>query len=144
MASSVPRAALRLLDANLNRAVEGVRFCEDIARFHLESPPLFRRLRSLRHRIRQAGGALPVDRLALLRSRRSRQDVGRRAKAAAAASLEQLLVINLQRAAEALRVLEECSRLLSPRHAAAFQRLRFQTYDLERALLLRLAALRRA
>ena len=40
---------MRLIDANLNRALEGARVCEEIARFHLCAIALFRRLRRLRH-----------------------------------------------------------------------------------------------
>ena len=33
---------LRLVDANANRALEGVRVCEEIMRFHIPSPTIFR------------------------------------------------------------------------------------------------------
>ena len=137
-----PRSVLRLLDANANRALEGLRVCEDVIRFHLGSARTFRAARTLRHGIAQAIRRLPVDDAALLQAREARRDVGRRAAASRVASLEQLLLINFQRAKEALRALEEGSRLIAPRHAAAFQRLRFRTYEVERDALLQVAALR--
>ena len=130
------RAVLRLIDANANRALEGVRVCEEIVRFHFESPTLFRRARALRHAIAQTVNRLPVSPRELVGARESRRDVGNRAPAARVASLERLMVINLQRAKESLRTLEECARLISPQHTAAFQRLRFRTYEVERDLLL--------
>jgi thiamine-phosphate pyrophosphorylase len=133
---------LRLLDANANRALEGLRVCEEIARFHDGSPRLFRRLRALRHAVARAVRALPVTSVDLARARESGGDVGRRALASRVDSLERLLVINFQRAKESLRTLEECSRLLAPRLTPAFQRLRFSAYEAERDCLLRLAALR--
>ncbi|MBI2104625.1 MAG: hypothetical protein HYT90_03445 [Candidatus Omnitrophica bacterium] len=133
---------LRLIDANANRALEGLRVCEDIARFHLRSPNVFRRSRALRHAVAQAIRRLPATPADFARARESRRDVGRRAPAARIASLEQLLLINFQRAKEALRALEESARLLAPREAATFQRLRFRAYEVERALLLALDALR--
>ena len=136
------RSVLRLIDANANRALEGVRVCEDIVRFHCRSRASFRRLRALRHAIASAVRRLPVTPVELVRVRESREDPGRRAPSARVGSLERLLLINLQRVKEALRVLEECSRTFSPSHSAAFQRLRFRTYDLEGDLLLTLAALR--
>ena len=136
------RSVLRLLDANANRALEGMRVCEDIVRFHLEFPVAFRQLRALRHAIAHAIRQLPVGPLDLARARASRTDVGRRAAASRVRSLEQLLVINLQRVKESLRTMEESSRLIAPSQAASFQRLRFRTYEVERALLLNLAALR--
>lgn len=137
------RAVLRLLDANANRALEGLRVCEEIIRFHLGSAQAFRRARALRHAVARAVRLLPVSPRERARARDSSRDPGRRSPSSRVRSLEQLLVINLQRTKEALRTLEECSRLIGPTpRAAAFQRLRFRTYDLERTLLLRLAALR--
>ena len=135
-------SVLRLLDANANRALEGMRVCEDIVRFHLESPAAFRRIRALRHGIADAVRRLPVTPVELVRSRASGRDVGRRARASRVASLERLLLINFQRTKESLRTLEECSRLIARHRTASFQRLRFRTYEVERDLLLRVAALR--
>lgn len=133
---------LRLIDANANRAVEGLRVCEEIVRLYLEWPQAFRRLRRLRHAVAQAVRSLPLAPSELLRARASGRDVGRRAAASGVKSLEQLLLINLQRAKESLRTLEECARLLSPPRATTFQRLRFATYGVERDLLCRLATVR--
>lgn len=137
-----PRAILRLVDANANRALEGLRVCEDIVRFYVESPQLFRRLRALRHAIGATVRRLPAGASALAQARESRRDLGRRTSSSSVAALETLLVINFQRAKEALRVLEECSRLLDLRSSSSFQRLRFQTYEAERDTLRRLAAVR--
>lgn len=136
------RALLRLLDANANRALEGIRVAEEIVRFHWQDAAAFRRLRALRHGVARAVRRLPVTPAELTGARDSRRDVGRAAVGSRVASIEQLLLINLQRAKEALRTLEECARLLAPRQAGAFQRLRFLTYEVERDLLCRLAALR--
>jgi len=133
---------LRLVDANANRALEGLRVCEEIVRFFLKSPGTFRQMRALRHAVAHAVRRLPVGPLELVRARQSDQDIGRRAPSARLGSLEHLLLVNCQRAKEALRVLEECARLIAPRQAPRFQRLRFRTYEVERVLLLRLAALR--
>ena len=135
-------SVLRLLDANANRALEGMRVCEEIVRFHLESPIAFRRIRALRHGIADAVRRLPVTPVELVRSRASGRDIGRRAPASPVASLERLLLINFQRTKESLRTLEECTRLIAPPRTASFQRLRFRTYEVERDLLLRVAALR--
>ena len=135
-------AVLRMIDANANRALEGLRVCEEIARLHLASSRHFRRLRSLRHAVAAALRQLPVTSVELLATRDSRRDVGRRAAARRVTSLEQLLLINFQRAKEALRTLEECSRMVAPRTTAAFQAVRFRTYEVERDVLLSLASLR--
>ncbi len=136
------QSLLRLVDANTNRALEGLRVCEDIVRFSWEMPRLFRQLRTVRHAIAKSVRQLPVPVEDLLRARESRVDIGRRSSASRIESLERLLVLNLQRAKESLRVLEECSRVLAPRQTAVFQQLRFRVYEVERDLLLRVAALR--
>ncbi len=136
------RSVLRLLDANANRALEGLRVAEDIVRFHMEAPRLFHPMRALRHAVARAVRTLPVTPAELARARESRRDIGRRATAGRIGSLERLLLINLQRAKESLRTLEECARLIAPRHSSAFQRLRFRLYVLEQQILLKLAAVR--
>lgn len=136
------QAVLRLVDANANRALEGIRVCEEIVRFHVESGRMFRRLRALRHGIAQAVRQLPASPVDLVRARGSRRDVGRRAPSSPVRSLEQVLLMNFQRVKEALRALEECARVLAPRQTASFQRLRFRTYEAERAILIELASLR--
>jgi thiamine-phosphate pyrophosphorylase len=136
------RSVLRLIDANANRALEGLRVTEDIVRFHVEDARMFRRLRMLRHAVAQAVARLPVGTVELVRSRNSGRDLGKRAPASRVASLERLLVMNLQRAKESLRTLEECARLVAPSQTPEFQRLRFRTYEVERDLLIRVQALR--
>ena len=136
------RSVVRILDANANRALEGLRVCEDIVRFHWEASPEFRQLRGMRHAIAHAVAQLPVETVELMRARASARDVGRHARASRVGSLERLLLMNLQRTKESLRALEECTRLIAPRQTARFQRLRFRTYEVERDLLLKLAALR--
>ena len=44
-------AALRMLDANLNRAMEGLRVVEDYCRFALNDAHLTRRCKELRHNL---------------------------------------------------------------------------------------------
>ena len=136
------RSVLRLLDANANRALEGLRVCEEIVRFHYAWPQTFRRLRALRHAIAHTVRRLPITPRELVLARASGRDVGRRAPADRVESLERLLLINFQRVKESLRTLEECTRLLAPAQTASFQRLRFRTYEVERDTLLRLAAVR--
>ncbi len=133
---------LRLLDANINRAFEGLRVCEDIVRFCLNAQRQFLSLRAIRHALASAVRRLPIETSAMVQFRDSRYDPGKRLRASTVRSLEQLLLINFQRTKEALRVLEETSRLIAPRQVGAFQRLRFRAYDAERLLLLHVAALR--
>ena len=139
----IPHATLlRVLDANGNRAREGLRVCEDLVRFCLGSERQFQQLRALRHALNAQLRHLPLKPAEVVRFRDSQHDPGRLARSSSVKSVEHLLLINLQRTKEALRVLEESARLIAPRHAAGFQQLRFRTYHVERSLLISLAALR--
>lgn len=146
MKRRVDRKLLRILDANLNRAREGLRVCEDVVRLGYNDPELTRRLKRVRHGVTAAGRRLPVPWRALLAARASDRDVGRRTGHLPSPRLRQtgltsqrratvhtLFLVNLQRAKEALRVLEEGSRLIAPATARAFARLRFRLYALEAA-----------
>lgn len=136
------QSLLRLIDANANRSLEGLRVCEEIMRFHFKSRSHYQVLRRIRHATAQAVRKLIPDWAVLLESRDSRQDVGKRGKSSPAQSFEQLLLINFQRVKEALRVLEESSRIFHPGSASRFQKLRFQAYTAERKVLLYVASLR--
>jgi len=129
----------RVLDADGNRAAEGLRVLEEIARFVLDDAALAGQLKQIRHRLRSA---LPPSAIA---ARDSAGDVGapsaeRRAEEHAA--LAGLLRANAARAQEALRCLEEYGRLGAGIDAALGERLRYELYRAERALLGRLPAWR--
>lgn len=138
-------ALYRILDANLNRAQEGVRVCEELARFVLNDRALTNRLRRLRHGVAAAGAQLPVSRRELAAARDIRRDVHRAAAALrgpAPRTGEQTALANLARAKESLRVLEEYAKICSPQAADSFARLRFRAYATEQRLLQRLAPVR--
>ncbi|MFW5845842.1 MAG: thiamine phosphate synthase, partial [Planctomycetota bacterium] len=124
----------RLVDANGNRAAEGLRVLEDLARFLLDDADLSRRLKELRHELR---AALPA---AVIAARDTPGDVGTRIAAAdegTRARLGDLITANARRAAEALRVLEECGKLPGL-PAAAWEGMRYRLYECERLLQARL------
>ena len=133
----------RVLDANLNRAKEGLRVCEEIARFLLENPALTRRCQRLRYALDRAAAGLP--RTKLLRARDSGRDVGRPEKRGVVrrhSKVQDLLASNLRRTQEALRVLEEFSRLVDRAASRAFGSLRFKVYSLEQSFPSRSPSLR--
>ena len=129
-----PAARFRVLDANLNRAREGLRVCEEVARLVLEKPELTRRCQRLRYAVDRAAALLPKREL--LRARDSRRDVGRPDKRGSVRrhrKISDLLAANLRRVQEALRVLEEFSRLVDPKASRAFGSIRFRAYSLEQS-----------
>lgn len=122
----------RIIDANINRAVEGIRVVEDFFRFSLSEQQLFNNFRELRHKIRNAIQLFPNDSKLLLASRNSIEDVGSAALPKKKHTIQQTISANLHRAQEALRVLEEYSKLISSETSASFAECRFQLYELEK------------
>ena len=69
---------LRLIDANLNRSQEGLRVCEDIARFILNDKTLTRSFKTLRHRVSGLRKKMDLVKISLLKSRDVKGDVGKK------------------------------------------------------------------
>ncbi len=123
--------SLRILDANINRAAEGIRVIEDILRFHHNDAPLAARMRTLRHSIRAIAASLP----GLTGARDSARDIARNAPPASPrTSLSDIISANFKRAQEALRVIEENLKTVAPHLAPTAGELRFSLYDLEKII----------
>jgi thiamine-phosphate pyrophosphorylase len=130
------RSEARIVDANLNRALEGLRVLEDIARFALGDAGTTERCKAARHELASAvrGLGLPPGLLESARDtpgdvgtgltvagERSRVDLGSVARAACG------------RAAEATRSIEEIAKVLGS-GGDEFERVRYRIYDLGRAV----------
>ncbi|MFQ5879481.1 MAG: thiamine phosphate synthase [Dehalococcoidia bacterium] len=132
---------LRLIDANVDRAQEGLRLLEDMARFLLDDASLAEAFKELRHRVGAAVASAYRD---LLAARRATEDVTAFANPPGEmrrADLEALVAANAKRTQESLRALEETAKLPLPDVALRpepFKEARFALYDLERRLLGRL------
>jgi thiamine-phosphate pyrophosphorylase len=123
----------RIIDANINRAKEGLRVCEEITRFILNSAPLTMGFKAARHRVDGIVKGLPKA-ARFIRERDSCADVGRPSDKLEAGreGVRGVFYANIQRAKEAVRVLEEFSKLFSSAAAVAFKRLRYDIYELEK------------
>lgn len=125
------KALYRLLDANLNRAREGIRVVEDAARFLWNNTVLYKQLRLLRHQLHQISAKRFYD---LLSARDVDGDSGRVLKEGGRSELKDVLNANMHRAQEALRVLEEYGKLFSAEAGGEFKRIRYRLYALEKKL----------
>jgi thiamine-phosphate pyrophosphorylase len=130
---ALSRDVLRIVDANLNRAREGLRVLEDVARFGRDREDLFRRAKGLRHRLAAIEAAFGLEAGRLADARDSAGDPGRADPTASYAAMGELATANARRLEEALRVVEECGRLAGKGSAEAANA-RFEAYDLEKAL----------
>ena len=131
------RELFRVIDANYNRAKEAVRVTEDIARFYLKDQGLTNRFKRVRHDLTRSLLGFGVPYRSLVEARNSWEDVGRRGfiRDKKRPGWRDLAVANLKRAEEASRVLEEFSKMVQPKRAASFQRIRFRLYELEKETL---------
>ena len=127
-------AVLRLLDANANRAREGLRVVEDFARFVLDDQGLSAALKEIRHGL--ASVLAPLLGEAILH-RDTPGDVGTTNKTQAEqqrANVADVVVAAGKRLGEALRAIEEYLKTICPADAGRVERLRYQFYDIEQRI----------
>ena len=131
----------RIIDANLNRSREGLRVCEEITRFALNSRTLTGELKTVRHAISDIAKSPGVNIRGLALSRDSDGDILRRSNFESEMKREGLSDIfeaNIERVKESLRVLEELYKLVDTEASAKFCSLRFKVYTIEKKAVKRL------
>jgi len=144
MASSegMSKQRLRIIDANLNRAGEGLHLLEDIARLILNDAELTQQLKTMRHEILRGDWSFNQQ---LIQARNSESDVGIDIEAWGEEKERELpitVVANARRVQESLRILEEVSKIpgttpeLEPEK---FKQARFALYTIEQKLLSKLS-----
>jgi thiamine-phosphate pyrophosphorylase len=143
MASSeaTSRQTLRIIDANLNRIGEGLRFLENLARLLLNDATLTQQLKTIRHELVTSDWPSYQQ---LLQARDAEGDVGIDIKAPEQEEPRDLpatVAANARRVQESLRTIEELAKLpgIIPKlDPEKFQQARFNLYTLEQKLLSRL------
>lgn len=129
------RGVYRIIDANFNRAREGLRVIEELARFILDDACLAGRLKHFRHRLRVIQQTFPGGVKEFLAARDADTDVGlscREEKELDRLSCLELMLANFKRVQEALRVMEEYAKFVST--GKEFKEMRFEIYELEKEM----------
>ncbi len=123
----------RVIDANLNRAKEGLRVCEEVTRFILDNYKFTAELKAVRHRVDALAGRI-YPQAKLLNQRQAHRDVGRSNSCGELkrGNYRDIFRANIQRVKESLRVLEEFSKLSDCRVALGFKQLRYKIYEIEK------------
>jgi len=133
------RQTLRIIDANLNRAAEGLRFLEEITRLVLNDDALTQQLKTMRHDLIRADAPFNLQ---LLDARDSVRDVGIDLKVRGEKKNRDLtltIIANSRRAQESMRVLEETAKMPGvPLDSEQFKHARFTLYTIEKDILARL------
>lgn len=132
------RIIYRAIDANLNRAKEGLRVAEDTARFILNSRRLTTEFKSIRHSLDSISDTLGYA--ALINNRDIKADVGKKdfSLELKRANPAIILIANFQRSKESLRVLEEFLKLISAKLSSQAKKSRYAIYSLEKNIWSRL------
>ncbi|HBO45042.1 MAG TPA: thiamine phosphate synthase [Planctomycetaceae bacterium] len=126
---------LRVVDAAANRAREGLRVVEDYVRFVLDDKHLTEHFKRLRHELTAA--LEPISIRLRLAARETQADVGTGLSTEGEIRRDapcSVLTANFCRLQESLRTLEEFTKLIDSRLAAAFEQLRYRSYTLQRAV----------
>ncbi|MEO0769431.1 MAG: thiamine phosphate synthase, partial [Cyanobacteria bacterium J06649_4] len=125
-------ALFRILDANLDRAREGMRIVEEWCRFGINDAEATAQLKHLRQFVAQWHSP------AIRAARDTPGDLGTaltHPEEATRSSLAEVIQVNLVRTQEALRVLEEYGKLYSPDMAASCKQMRYELYTLDSRLM---------
>jgi len=131
--SLLKRSINRIIDANINRTKEGLRVCEEIARFILNSRSLTLDFKKNRHRIEAILKRLP-NRTTLIKERESLSDVGKDITLSELKrrNYRDIFFANIQRVKESIRVLEEFTKLINKDIALEFKKTRYLIYEIEK------------
>lgn len=124
----------RVMDANLNRAKEGLRVCEDICRFVYDHRSWTNGLKAIRHQLTDAALGIGVPKLVAARDIGA--DVGKKTVKSELdrRKIDDIFYANAQRVKESIRVLEEFAKLKDRRIAEDFKKLRYRMYVLEKRI----------
>ncbi len=127
------REIYRILDAAANRGREALRVVEDAIRFLDDNEELARKLKETRHRF--AAAADKLDRGERMSARDTVGDVGTELETPdeyERATLTDVLTANFARLQESARSLEEFSKIVEPQLAKEWERVRYESYTLEK------------
>lgn len=135
MDNSLNAATLRMLDANFNRASEGLRTLEDIARFVLNRQDWCSAYKEVRHQL--TASLHSVVGHELIRTRDVEGDVGTTVSTPqerSRSTLSEVASAAAGRLQQSMRCIEECCKLFPSNAAADVERLRYTTYGLNAKL----------
>ncbi len=120
----------RVIDCNLNRASEGYRVLEDLARFVYNNKDLYSKIKLDRHLLRSLSKNIETD---LINSRDSNSDFGRDCSPFSKDTGNMIVLRNFKRIQEALRSLEEIFKTKGfIEDGKKIESLRYNSYTLEK------------
>ena len=117
---------------------------EEFSRFILNDYRLTSEIKNIRHKLQTIIDGLAIKKSRLIEERNSRNDVGKDILAGEASRKNHfdILLANLGRVKESVRVLEEFSKLVNKKTALNIKELRYIVYDIEKKTIKKFKALR--
>jgi thiamine-phosphate pyrophosphorylase len=131
------RAIYRIVDANYNRAREGLRVAEEFCRFALDNQQLSGRCKEIRHKLSASVAKLDIQKL--ITARDTENDVGcnlKIDKQMKRQSLEDCVTAGLARTVEAIRAITEAVSVTDAKLSENFEKIRYDCYTLEKDIAL--------
>ncbi|MEO0191110.1 MAG: thiamine phosphate synthase, partial [candidate division WOR-3 bacterium] len=124
-----------ILDVNLNRLTESLKFIEDYIRFEIKEIAILEKIRSLRNEFFHLKSSLQIS--DLIAYRKSEIDPGRNPEfdSIPRKNNTDLILANFSRAKESARIIEEILRHKNKMLGSNMKRIRFQIYDIEKIVL---------
>ena len=124
----------RIIDANLNRAKEALRVCEDITRFILDDKKGTGQYKTIRHKLSCIFEFPAFKKKMVIKARDIEGDVGKKSTPVEFKrnNVKDIFYANSQRMKESIRVLEEFTKLIDRECAQEFKKIRYQVYALEK------------
>jgi thiamine-phosphate pyrophosphorylase len=121
----------RIIDVNVNRLDESLKFTEDIIRFFLQNKKLLSTIRNIRNDFLKIKKTLPLDEIVMFR--KSMHDLGRKAKfdLRVKKTPDDVITANITRAKESARIIEEVFKTQDITASRQLKKIRFELYDLE-------------
>lgn len=122
----------RVIDANYNRAKEGLRVCEDTARFCLDDKDLTAGYKNIRHELTKVAGVFHLKNIIVARDVAGDHGRSTTPSESARKDVPDIFYANIQRVKESLRVLEEFAKISDGDAAESFKLLRYRIYAFEK------------
>lgn len=130
------REIYRILDANFNRAREALRVAEDCGRFAMNDPAITAMAKHMRSEIQDLLAHMPVQEF--LVSRDTPGDIGTDLTSPTEpvrTSMSDVVTAACKRLTEALRTIEEYSKIVAPAQTIQVERMRYNAYTLEQRIM---------
>lgn len=134
------RELYRILDANFNRAREALRVAEDCGRFALNDPAITAMAKHMRSDLKGVLDSMPSSEMLI--SRDTAGDIGTELTSPTEPqrkNLADVAAAACKRLSEALRTIEEYSKVVVPEQTTLLERMRYNAYTLEQRLIGRLS-----